>query len=777
MCFKQSKILKIYLIVLIIEILAFTVLATLGNIERTGYIHISDLSHKILSEEKIVYFYNIRINYYSKTFRNSDIYSVYPKNDNLPEYIKSIEWIEKGNPFGKLESTTLLPDEKIDIQYTLKVKNMLLWGILLFLALSIGIYIYILKNNKNEKLAVMHKKILKHEVLLPILLLFSFLFYVLWSAPVSVLAKEFQINNYYIFDNYMIIISFLTTVILAIILVAPYKKNETIINKKFRATVIGIIYFIAISSILYNYIFPYKYGFLQEGITLETSENLLDFSSYYYILDIAIITFSILLSIIIIKKNIKVIPLILLVFYAFTNVATLFSLKVSDKELQNLSPIDSGIKISLNKQNVVLFIFDTTGPFDMLNAIEDLPKEYTEWTKDFMFYDNVVALTIGSTAPSLPSMVGGFDYNPQIHIKEIIDNNLTYKSERVKKMKYVSGDKLIFFYSEALEKIDDILDDNIYISANSIDENSISYNEKYMATEELLVSPISALSYYSIMPYFMRYLVVDENNNKKWNSKFLNSYKWTYRLSDAKKYLVKFDNTDTPTFNTMLTWGLHPPYTLYPIDDISEKEMKTAKGLERARNQALSFQFIMVSDFIDKLKEYGIYDNTRILISSDNGDRSDKTGILIENHTGNFIAKEGYNSHKGITSFIMNKDFNSKTNIFAIDSRHLATPDIHSMIINSLTNKDGYFDYTKTMPPKRVFNIPDISWTVYHAYIFDNTANSYAQKDKETLLINIKENNGKIQYLKINSLLPPDYEYLYYPFETIDELPAYEIVE
>ncbi len=121
-------------------------------------------------------------------------------------------------------------------------------------------------------------------------------------------------------------------------------------------------------------------------------------------------------------------------------------------------------------------------------------------------------------------------------------------------------------------------------------------------------------------------------------------------------------------------------------------------------------------------------------------------------------------------------------NVFEIDDRYLTIGDIHSMIITSFTNKEGYYDYTKVMPPKRTFNLPEAYTHAIVAMLLRNSkinTPDYATKSYNNFLNIIKENDGNFRYIKVHSLENTDgaQETLYYPFEKIGQLPVEEIVE
>ena len=141
---KHKKFIIIYCIVVSVILLTLMSLSLLGNIERTGYL--SDF-YKILDN-----YYNCKMNYYNnKVFRHSDLYGVYPYFTNKTSNIFSAK-DDKGNPFGTLTYTDngLKHDDKVDIQYKLKLKKNIIVLSILFLIIFPILYFYIIPNTKKN---------------------------------------------------------------------------------------------------------------------------------------------------------------------------------------------------------------------------------------------------------------------------------------------------------------------------------------------------------------------------------------------------------------------------------------------------------------------------------------------------------------------------------------------------------------------------------------------------------------------------------------------------
>ena len=112
-------------------------------VEENIYTNKELLSNYILTNNLIKkYSYNFRINYYSKIFRNNDIFGVYPNFDSIKyDFIDNINMNDNfGTPFGYLFSSEKIKLNKLDnVEYKLKIRNIIfiLYFILLFILLTI----------------------------------------------------------------------------------------------------------------------------------------------------------------------------------------------------------------------------------------------------------------------------------------------------------------------------------------------------------------------------------------------------------------------------------------------------------------------------------------------------------------------------------------------------------------------------------------------------------------------------------------------------------------
>ena len=182
---SKNLFIKIYISLLIICIIVLFTLSILGKKTRVGYLgefkfdeyHINrtlelngltnikasyiidekldeeGLRNFIFTNEAITnYSYGVKLQYYSKVFRHSDIYGVYVDTNKVLKdnpFIKEIIMNEGGSPFGNLVSVKKIDFEKIDnINYILKIKQkILIYFVLIFTAI---ILYYLVSNYKTS---------------------------------------------------------------------------------------------------------------------------------------------------------------------------------------------------------------------------------------------------------------------------------------------------------------------------------------------------------------------------------------------------------------------------------------------------------------------------------------------------------------------------------------------------------------------------------------------------------------------------------------------------
>ena len=282
---KNKKLfLKIYIPFVILTIIALIVLQNLGSKKRIGYLadfHLNiertlelnnledikkdfsingeldeeGIKNYLLTNENITnYVHHFRIRYYDKTFRNNDIYGVYPDLSNLPDYMKNAEMEENGSPYGNfISDKKTIEEDRIDnINYVLKIKKSTIITLVMLLSTIIFIYLILL-------LFINYFININQAIMLPIFLILLML-----------INRYYMFNSSYVrFNSYIIIFMFFI-ITLYLIYIVQYKS-------KFFSNVFTDVYNIFIKDRVYMIClfvsFLIVYGFELSHFTYDCDDH------------------------------------------------------------------------------------------------------------------------------------------------------------------------------------------------------------------------------------------------------------------------------------------------------------------------------------------------------------------------------------------------------------------------------------------------------------------------------------------------------------------------
>lgn len=125
-------------------------------IEDNNIIYITstnDINNYIYTNSEITnYLYSMKLGYYSKIFRNSDLYGVYIDTNKVLSYFDYIKYVKMnigGSPYGTIISDKVILNNIDDISYILKLKLDIIIYLLIFFILLCLIHYYIYLNNIN----------------------------------------------------------------------------------------------------------------------------------------------------------------------------------------------------------------------------------------------------------------------------------------------------------------------------------------------------------------------------------------------------------------------------------------------------------------------------------------------------------------------------------------------------------------------------------------------------------------------------------------------------
>ena len=174
-------------------------LFTIDNeLDKTSFINFAFTNRSITN-----YIYNFRIKYYSKIFRNSDIYNVYINigttiNDN--PFIKQIKISELGSPFGNIISSKIIEEGKIDnIIYRLSIKKNIILLFILIIILNIIIICFIFRKNIIQLLLNDNLNYIRNKILLIYLSILIIIISVFVLININIKNNKY-INKLYDYD-------------------------------------------------------------------------------------------------------------------------------------------------------------------------------------------------------------------------------------------------------------------------------------------------------------------------------------------------------------------------------------------------------------------------------------------------------------------------------------------------------------------------------------------------------------------------------------------------
>ena len=573
--------------------------------------------------------------------------------------------------------------------------------------------------------------------------IFLFLFYVAWSIPITILAKAFNIMDYFIKDNFFVLLSLGIALLLFLLQILFIFCNTKIYTK----IVSGSLFFLVL-TFLYPLILPYNYGSFIDNISLITAESLTKISPLYYLLDFILITFSIfLVKMVVTKKQSVGLLVFFLIFYSVENTMKYSAITLSE-ELNS----SETLPISEKSQNVLLFILDSVSPSFMTDSLEKFwSEEEKEWVKDFTYYDNTTAISAGSTIGGFPTLIGGYKFSYQEHINTIMSNNINIRNIDRSRFKYFEDPKY-FFSEQAMQLLQKEVEGKADVSY------SYSYltSSKEVVSSFDLVSPILSVSLYKFIPYFMKKLFAE---GTQWKHYFSYKFFKLNRISGT----IKKEFSEKGFVHVFHNNGTHQP--IFPAEGYST----FSENPDLAVSQQLSRSVQIIRSVIANLKKLDLYDNTKIIVASDHGLYTDSKDFLKNRSPKGLEPFYTKNSPliAMIPSLLMVKDFNTVNDKMKTDSRFLSLADISGMM--KIPFLSDSLDYTKQNPPNRIFNIPLIDWRALTYLMGD--IQEQQKKSYEKYVV-----NGQIITVHVESINKGVFTTNSHSLSNIIDLPAYTVI-
>jgi len=467
---------------------------------------------------------------------------------------------------------------------------------------------------------------------------------------------------------------------------------------------------IVLALLLYQYILPGNYGQLDRTL-LGQGENLKTTPVLYYFRDILLLCLCGCAAKIIVKKYASVCKSCIAIFLACLSLfAGVKSIKYAagEKPVTYVVAESSGLPAdnavlngySRDGKNVVLFIADMFSGGYMERILSECP-EYKAKLNGFTWYRNMLAAST-ETAISMPSIFAGKDYLPlEMNNMSGIGDDKVRKSAHVLfnqarskgyEISVVNGNQC-YLYDNDLDGIANAdVDDfcRYWETKNGIATESVKkINQAHLLT---------MLSIFQSSPYFLKPVIYNDGG---WLIFSKNALFWYIKEHVYPEYafldlLPAISNSTVKgnTFKYFHSCLTHLPYGIGKAGNIvdlnseyPDEKLKSYVYGESAYYSAKKFIALFIN-WLDWLKENGIFDNTYIILASDHGNSYSENNPLTPDKIEKVLSKSGFNR---FNSLLMIKPAGEDGN-FKIDDTFIGGGDVNAFVQEAFGNGKATFD-------------------------------------------------------------------------------------
>ena len=368
-------------------------------------------------------------------------------------------------------------------------------------------------------------------------------------------------------------------------------------------------------------------------------------------------------------------------------------LKASGEKADTLKPV---FNLSKTQKNVIVIMQDRALATIFPYILEEKPELKNQFD-GFTWYQNTASYA-GFTLYAVPAVYGGYEYTPE-------------------QMNRRSDEALVDKHNEACRMMPVLFDQNGFTStvtdmswANYVwipdlrifdDYPSIKkaptirvYTDYWLkqhpdvkgfsSQSDFLKRNFFWFSTFKIMPAILRETIYDEGSwwAAKTGNEFIKDFLKNYSALDYLPELTEAES-EKPTFTIIVNEATHEPaMTGYPNYDLSTSDIGPGPLDDDPHYNSNSSALYRLGEYMDYLKQLGVYDNTRIIIVADHGG-----GCKFDESLDN----SDYTSYNPLLLF---KDFNStgtlskdKTFMTNADTPVLATQNLIEDARNPFTGK------------------------------------------------------------------------------------------
>ncbi len=318
------------------------------------------------------------------------------------------------------------------------------------------------------------------------------------------------------------------------------------------------------------------------------------------------------------------------------------SLEANQEEAYDEDRIESVYHLSKDGKNVVVLFLDRALNYFLPYALEEVP-ELKEQLRGFVDYPNTVGYS-GNTALAAPSMMGGYEYTPEdMNARDGLLRDLHNEATLVAPVLFRDAGYSVtvtdppfpnYSWREDLSVIraeEGITATNLYAKYSRLYFRSVGIQSGDEDKSEGTKREAVNFSVLQILPPFFRYtfeVSCRELNDQDFHD-YINSFSSLFFFNDLTDF--------TAEGNTYTFIGNDSPHQPVPLDStllkgaddsdrfVSNYPTENEETYEHYSVFVASLR--AVGEWLDWLRENGVYDNTRIVIVSDHGHALENGGV------------------------------------------------------------------------------------------------------------------------------------------------------
>ena len=419
---------------------------------------------------------------------------------------------------------------------------------------------------------------------------------------------------------------------------------------------------------------------------------------------------------------------------------------------ETVTPI---IHLSRNKPNVILIMLDKATCQYVGEIVKEDPT-IAEAFSGFTLYKNVLSFN-GHTLQGAPALFGGYGYTPeainaradvsfledvnrsQLVLPRIFSEEAGYSATVIEPTWINGAHYCDLSFLSPYPKISGHQGKGAYTTLWFKTRNKTGVTD---STKIFLERNLLFFSFFRESPIFLREIVYKKSywysgEQVQDSAELIDNYSFLDFLPE----LTDFSETEGGTYTSFLNELTHgnaflqaPDYV--PVNKVTDTGSSRYKGDGSYHMQMAAFK--MLARWIEELKEQGVYDSTRIVISSDHGGTGTEDYFESDSDLDNRVHGTSYRGRGHYHPLFMVKDFNASGPLTEDDSAFMTNADAASILLKGIVRdpKDPFYGEKIPLDTAAIkTNGVRISVSDLHQPAYHKNPNKFTIKDGEWWLV------------------------------------------